>query len=80
MTKTDKKSETSVSTWNRAQPFGNNQKEWPNDDNKIKVMLANPTGGATFDEYIRVIDSSEHPELFLLWLQDFNRRIREHPI
>ena len=59
MTKTEKKSET-ISTWNKAQPFGNTRKEWPHDDNKIKVKLANPTRGATFDEYIRVIDSSEH--------------------
>ena len=34
--------------------------------------------GATFDEYIRVLGGSEHPELFLLWTQEFEKRIKNN--
>jgi hypothetical protein len=61
---------------NRAQPFSFKKKDWPDEGNKLKVKLEGKQGGATFDEYVRVLDGSEHPELFLLWIQEYDRRIR----
>ena len=42
--------------YNRAQPFSFKKKEWPNDENRIRVKLEGEKGGATFDKYIRVLD------------------------
>ena len=64
---------------NRAQPFSFKKKDWPDEGNKLKVKLEGKQGGATFDEYVRVLDGSEHPELFLLWIQEYDRRIRYNP-
>ena len=50
---------------NRAQPFSFKKKDWPDEGNKLKNKLEGKGGGATFDEYVRVLDGSEHPELFL---------------
>ena len=61
---------------NRAQHFSFKKKDWPDEGNKLKVKLEGKQGGVTFDEYVRVLDGSEHPELFLLWIQEYDRRIR----
>ena len=51
------------------------KKEWPDDDNKLKMTIDNPTGGIAFSEQMRVLSGKEHPELFLLWLQDYRTKI-----
>ena len=61
---------------NWAQPFSFKKKDWLDEGNRLKVKLEGKKGGATFDEYIRVLDGSEYPELFLLWIQEYVRRIR----
>ena len=48
---------------NRVQPFSFKKKYWPDEGNKLKVKLEGKKGGATFDEYVRVLDGCEHPEL-----------------
>ena len=49
---------------NWAQPFSFKKKDWSDEGNKLKVKWEGKKGGATFDEYIRVLDGSEHPELY----------------
>ena len=41
---------------NRTQPFSFKKKDWPDEGNKLKVKLEGKQGGATFDEYVRVLD------------------------
>ena len=51
------------------------KKEWPDEDNKLKMKIDNPAGGVAFSEQMQVLSGKEHPELFLLWLQDFRAKI-----
>jgi len=51
------------------------KKEWPDDDNKLKMKIDNPNGGVAFSEWMRKLSGKEHPELFLLWLQDYRTKI-----
>ena len=51
------------------------KKEWPDDDNKLKMKIANPAGGVAFSVQMRKLSGKEHPELFLLWLQDYRTKI-----
>ena len=55
------------------------KKEWPDDENTQKMKIDNPSGGVEFTENLRVIHGNEHPELFLLWLQDFRTKIWDNP-
>jgi hypothetical protein len=57
----------------KAFPF--KKKEWPDDDNKLKMKIDGATGGVVFSEQMRVLKGDEHPELFLLWLQDYRSKI-----
>ena len=51
------------------------KKEWPDNDNKLKMKIDNPNGGVAFSEWMRKLSGKEHPELFLLWLQDYRTKI-----
>lgn len=51
------------------------KKEWPDEENKLKMKIENPAGGVAFSEYMRVLSGNEHPELFLIWLQDYRLKI-----
>ena len=51
------------------------KKEWPDDDNKLKMKIESKNGGVAYSEYMRVLSGNEHPELFLLWLQDYRSKI-----
>jgi len=59
----------------RTKMFGFKRREWPNNDNIMKLKLSNNKNGAQFNEELRVLTGTEHPELFLLWLQAYRRRI-----
>jgi hypothetical protein len=59
--------------------FSFKKKEWPDEDNKLKMKLEGATG-ISFSEYMRVLSGKEHPELFLLWLQDFRTKIWNNAI
>ena len=51
------------------------KKEWPDDENKLKMKIKAPGGGVAYSEQMRVLSGKEHPELFLLWLQDYRTKI-----
>ena len=51
------------------------KKEWPDDEKKIKMKIEAPAGGVAYSEQMRVLSGKEHPELFLLWLQDYKTKI-----
>ena len=57
----------------RSFPF--KKKEWPDDENKLKMKIDSPNGGVAFSEWMRKLSGKEHPELFLLWLQDYRAKI-----
>ena len=57
----------------KAFPF--KKKEWADDENKLKMKIENTAGGVAFSEHMRVLKGTEHPELFLIWLQDYRSKI-----
>ncbi len=74
-TNTKKNNSTSI---NREKLFAFKKQEWPETDEKLKVKLEQKElgdSGNGFTEHLRVIDGTEHPELFLMWLQEFRERV-----
>ena len=45
---------------------------WPETEEKIKVKLGRDN--TSFSEYFHAIDGTETPELFMLWLQEFQSK------
>ena len=62
----------------RTKMFAFKRKEWPDNDNIMKLKLSNNANGAQFNEELRVLSGTEQPELFLQWLRDYRRRILEN--
>ena len=48
---------------------------WPETAEKTKIKLG--TDGTSFSDYFNTLEGTEHPELFLLWLQEFQTKV-EH--
>ena len=55
--------------WQRT--FSFKKKEWPDEDNIQKMKIEDSNGGAEYSEKLRILSGREHPELFLLWLEDY---------
>ena len=48
---------------------------WPETAGKTKIKLG--TDGTSFSDYFNTLEGTEQPELFLLWLQEFQTKV-EH--
>ena len=46
---------------------------WPEKVEKVKVKLG--TDGTSFSDYFHALEGTESPELFLLWLQEFQSKV-----
>ena len=54
----------------RLRTFSFKKKEWPDEENFQKMKIEDANGGAEYSEKLRILSGREHPELFLLWLED----------
>ena len=56
-------------------PFKFTREEWPEDVTKVKMSIDNENGGVAFSDYLKVLEGTERPELFIIWKRDFDRKI-----
>mmetsp|Transcript_27375 Transcript_27375/g.74853 ORF Transcript_27375/g.74853 Transcript_27375/m.74853 type:complete len:192 (-) Transcript_27375:1608-2183(-) len=60
------------------QPFKFTREEWPEDAYKVKMSIGNARGGVAFSDYMKVLEGTERPELFIIWKRDFDRKIADN--
>ena len=51
------------------------REEWPEDATKVKMSIHSENGGVAFSDYLKVLEGTERPELFIIWKRDFDRKI-----
>ena len=49
---------------------------WPESAEKTKIKLG--TDGTSFSDYFNTLEGTEQPELFLLWLQEFQTKVEHY--
>ena len=70
------KASVTAGKMDRTKMFGFKRKDWPDNDNIMKLKLSNNKNGAQFNEELRVLSGTEHPELFLQWPIQEGRKTR----
>eukprot|EP00536_Pseudo-nitzschia_multiseries_P004931 jgi/Psemu1/11306/gm1.11306_g len=56
-------------------PFKFTREDWPEDATTVKMSIDSENGGVAFSDYLKVLDGTERPELFIIWKRYFDRKI-----
>ena len=63
----------------RLNPFKFTREEWPDDAETAKMKITAEEGTVGFDNKMKILHSTESPEIFIRWKHEYDPQILNHP-